>query len=424
MKKPFGLTIEVESSIINDERNNDSFNKPSPKSSTISTYRDEGLSIGRDYMRMEGVTICPKLSFSSLNDFQIERTLGRGVSSVVKLARAKQSSPSRGYYALKIFHLFKEANRNVPKRHNSKAKHHTSMLTQEVKTLSKIQNESIVEFIGAFYNPKDDNVTMVLEYMDYGSLHDYIFSTLKGNDNIERLDERALSSIAYQTLSGLAYLHGERILHRDIKPQNILLNSKGEVKISDLGIASSKNYEISESVSSKGSMSNDNEQSRLNHTVIGTSWYMSPERVLDKTYGCPSDLWSFGLVILECAAGGWNPMRDGEFIDNDDNHDHELDHSKNHKVTSIIELAMILEDFSIDSTFDMLRRTPMKNSLPWIDWKKEIEQKNGWVELIIASLQKVPGEYFKNEFAFLLLQRMYAYFQYLPQKSASLHIYC
>ncbi len=433
MKKPFGLKIDINTSNIpNDEPKLLSSKKPSssssscdrkstsklsPKSSTISTFRDEGLSIGRDYMRMEGETICSKKSFPSLNDFHIERTLGRGVSSVVKLAKTKEAcapattattaTNTGGHFALKIFHLFKEANRNrninnSSNCHAEMTKKQTSMLTLEIKTLSKIQCQCIVQFIGAFYNPKDDNVTMVLEYMDYGSLHDFLFSSnmIVNNDdndiNVNKfasLNEHVLASISYQTLSGLAYLHDKCILHRDIKPQNILLNSKGQVKISDLGIASCNSRSNTKSVIDDDD-NESNEQSRLNHTVIGTSWYMSPERIVDKAYGCPSDLWSFGLVLLECASGGWNPMRDGEIIidNNDDSHQSHQKQQRQRNTTSIIELAIILEDFCIEETLEMLHKTQMENKLSWIDWRKETEGKNGFGQLIIVSLQKVPGK--------------------------------
>lgn len=83
------------------------------------------------------------------------------------------------------------------------------------------------------------------------------------------------------------YLHViGRQIHRDIKPANILINSKGEVKLTDFGI--SKELE---------------ESNQFANTFVGTVTYMSPERIEGKRYNHLSDIWSFGMVILEMALG-------------------------------------------------------------------------------------------------------------------------
>lgn len=85
------------------------------------------------------------------------------------------------------------------------------------------------------------------------------------------------------------YLHVVgRQIHRDIKPANILINSKGEVKLTDFGI--SKELE---------------ESNQFAHTFVGTVTYMSPERIEGKRYNHLSDIWSFGMVILEMATGSY-----------------------------------------------------------------------------------------------------------------------
>jgi len=81
-------------------------------------------------------------------------------------------------------------------------------------------------------------------------------------------------------------LHGVNIVHRDLKPSNICLNREGEIKLSDFGI--SKELE-STFVKCR--------------TACGTMSYMSPERILAQEYGFPSDIWSLGISILECALG-------------------------------------------------------------------------------------------------------------------------
>ena len=75
------------------------------------------------------------------------------------------------------------------------------------------------------------------------------------------------------------------MVHRDIKPSNILINSRGEVKISDFG--------VSVVISQKGHAM----------TQIGSTAYMSPERIRGLTHDASSDIWSFGLTMAECALG-------------------------------------------------------------------------------------------------------------------------
>jgi len=93
-------------------------------------------------------------------------------------------------------------------------------------------------------------------------------------------------------LWGVGYLHYENMLHRDIKPENVLFNSAGEVKLSDFGIASKRGEGVV-----------------MSNTVVGTTRYMSPERLRGQEYSTSSDLWSLGLVLFECVSGT-NPFAD------------------------------------------------------------------------------------------------------------------
>ncbi|XP_011016552.1 PREDICTED: mitogen-activated protein kinase kinase 2-like, partial [Populus euphratica] len=90
-----------------------------------------------------------------------------------------------------------------------------------------------------------------------------------------------------QVLKGLLYLHREKhIIHRDLKPSNLLVNHRGEVKITDFGVSA-----IMQSTSGQA------------NSFVGTYNYMSPERISGGKYGYKSDIWSLGLVLLECATG-------------------------------------------------------------------------------------------------------------------------
>jgi mitogen-activated protein kinase kinase len=94
-----------------------------------------------------------------------------------------------------------------------------------------------------------------------------------------------LGKIAEATLGGLTYLYSKHhIMHRDIKPSNILVNSKGQIKLCDFGVSG----ELINSVAD---------------TFVGTSTYMAPERIQGEKYTVKSDVWSFGLTVMELAIG-------------------------------------------------------------------------------------------------------------------------
>lgn len=107
-----------------------------------------------------------------------------------------------------------------------------------------------------------------------------------------------LGKIAEATLGGLTYLYVKHhIMHRDIKPSNVLINSRGSIKLCDFGVS--------------GELVNS-----IADTFVGTSTYMAPERIQGEKYTVKSDVWSFGLTIMELAIGKF-PFTN-EHIDEDD----------------------------------------------------------------------------------------------------------
>jgi mitogen-activated protein kinase kinase 1 len=100
------------------------------------------------------------------------------------------------------------------------------------------------------------------------------------------IPEPALGRITWFCLQGLAHLRKAHILHRDLKPSNILISTTGRVQIADFGMARQLDGSIGEADSYRG-----------------TFCYMAPEKLHDAKYGYPSDVWSIGLVVYECALG-------------------------------------------------------------------------------------------------------------------------
>lgn len=158
---------------------------------------------------------------------------------------------------------------NNPKSNNARSKNSSGSLLND-----------LISFYGAGYS--DGKISLLLEYMDRGSLQDYIESFGVMKENVLRVVYR-------QATQGLSTLHSRHQVHRDIKPGNILVNHRGEVKLADFGILA---------------ILNDKDGSdQLCKTFCGTTLYMSPERVRGDSYSYPGDIWSLGLSIIVSAIG-------------------------------------------------------------------------------------------------------------------------
>ncbi|KAF5740405.1 mitogen-activated protein kinase kinase 3 [Tripterygium wilfordii] len=198
------------------------------------------------------------------HEMRIFGAIGSGASSVVQRAI---HIPTHRILALKKINIFEKEKRQ--------------QLLTEIRTLCEAPcSQGLVEFHGAFYNPDSGQISIALEYMDGGSLAD-ILRVQKS------IPEPVLSSMFQKLLLGLSYLHGVRhLVHRDIKPANLLINLKGEPKITDFGI----------SAGLENSMA-------MCATFVGTVTYMSPERIRNENYSYPADIWSLGLALFECGTG-------------------------------------------------------------------------------------------------------------------------
>ncbi|KAF5389045.1 hypothetical protein D9757_004894 [Collybiopsis confluens] len=144
----------------------------------------------------------------------------------------------------------------------------------------------IVTSFGAFLSDSEVNICICMEYMDQGSFEGIY-------KKIGAIPIGMVRQVAKRVLGGLVYLYEEMgVLHRDIKPSNILLNSEGEVKLCDFGVS--------------GELENS-----IAKTFVGTSVYMSPERIQGSDYSVKSDVWSLGITLIELAHGAF-PFAESE----------------------------------------------------------------------------------------------------------------
>jgi len=152
------------------------------------------------------------------------------------------------------------------------------MIYLEIKILRSLQHPNIVKFYDVAFNPKTSTISILLEWMESGCLTDLV--KISGP-----LKPARISKVARDILSALSYLHGKLIIHRDIKPDNVLLAADA-AKLADFGIAKVTT-----------------EKDVFDSQEIGTLNYMAPERLNAQDYDFSSDVWSFGVMIYYLAEG-------------------------------------------------------------------------------------------------------------------------
>ena len=151
-----------------------------------------------------------------------------------------------------------------------------STAIREICILRELQNPNIVDLRDVVAT--DDKLYLVFEYVDQ-DLKKYL-DTLPRD---QQVDPQIIKSFLYQILRAVSYLHSKRILHRDLKPQNILITNQGEVKLADFGLA--RTYQIP--------------LRPYTHEVV-TLWYRAPEILLGTLeYSSSLDMWSVGAIFLE-----------------------------------------------------------------------------------------------------------------------------
>ncbi|KAI8331213.1 kinase-like domain-containing protein [Chlamydoabsidia padenii] len=219
------------------------------KSSYTSVFNDQGVLQQRQNR--------PKLK---LTDFHILRTLGTGSFGRVHLV---QSRVNVRYYAIKVLKKT-EVVRLKQVEHTNNEKH----------ILEGVGHPFIVNLWGTFQD--DNHLFMVMDYIPGGEL----FSILRRS---QRFPDHVAKFYAAEVVLAIEYLHSKDIIYRDLKPENLLLDAQGHIKITDFGFAK--------------------HVPDITWTLCGTPDYLAPEVIQSKGYGKAVDWWSLGILIFEMLAG-------------------------------------------------------------------------------------------------------------------------
>ncbi|KAF6011884.1 hypothetical protein HII13_002352 [Brettanomyces bruxellensis] len=195
-------------------------------------------------------------------NFKILEKAGQGASGSVYLARDRKLGGRQ--VAIKQIDMSKQSRKEL--------------IVNEILVMKDSQNKNIVNFIEAYLRGSND-LWVVMEYMEGGSLTDVI-------DNNDVITEPQIARICLETTKGLQHLHSKNFIHRDIKSDNVLMDARGNVKITDFGFCAKLATEKAKRV-----------------TMVGTPYWMAPEVVRQKEYDAKVDIWSLGIMAIEMIEG-------------------------------------------------------------------------------------------------------------------------
>lgn len=169
------------------------------------------------------------------------------------------------------------------KSHNEERKKSMlEALEREIELLKVLQHENIVQYLDS--STDGQHLNIFLEYVPGGSVAALL-------SNYGAFEEALVGKFVRQILTGLEYLHGREIIHRDIKGANILVDNKGNIKISDFGISK----KVEDNLLSGAKVHRPSLQ--------GSVYWMAPEVVKQTAYTSKADIWSLGCLVVEMLTG-------------------------------------------------------------------------------------------------------------------------
>ena len=208
---------------------------------------------------------------SSMRDFEVLKLLGKGAYGKALLCRDRRVREE-------------EDDLVVVKQVTALNQHQADEARREALILRRLDHPNVVAFFESFVETSlEDGAALhiVMEFCDGGDL-DQVIKRQRSTGKV--FDENYVMRIFVQLLLALKYVHAQKILHRDIKPQNVFLTSTGLAKWGDFGVAKCLQHTTS-----------------MARTQTGTPYYLSPEIFNDEAYSSASDMWSLGVVLYELA---------------------------------------------------------------------------------------------------------------------------
>uniref|UniRef100_A0A1J3D1T9 non-specific serine/threonine protein kinase n=1 Tax=Noccaea caerulescens TaxID=107243 RepID=A0A1J3D1T9_NOCCA len=201
-----------------------------------------------------------------LGKYELGRTLGEGNFGKVKFARDTVSGQS---FAVKIIDKSRIADLNF-----------SLQIKREIRTLKMLKHPNIVRLHEVLASKT--KINMVMECVTGGELFDRIVS--KG-----KLTETEGRKMFQQLIDGISYCHSKGVFHRDLKLENVLLDAKGHIKITDFGLSALPQHFRDDG---------------LLHTTCGSPNYVAPEVLANRGYdGAASDIWSCGVILYVILTG-------------------------------------------------------------------------------------------------------------------------
>ncbi|OEL31697.1 putative serine/threonine protein kinase IRE [Dichanthelium oligosanthes] len=232
---------------------------------------------------------------TSIEDFEIIKPISRGAFGRVFLARKRVTGD---LFAIKVL-----------KKADMIRKNAVESILAERDILISARNPFVVRFFYSF--TCRENLYLVMEYLNGGDL----YSLLR---NLGCLDEDMARTYIAELVLALEYLHSMNVIHRDLKPDNLLIGRDGHIKLTDFGLSKVGLINSTDDLSGPDVSSvlvgdhqpaadaeqrEQKRQQRQKQTAVGTPDYLAPEILLGMTHGPTADWWSVGIILFELLVG-------------------------------------------------------------------------------------------------------------------------